>query len=56
MNAAFGMVAEFESPEQVLAAAKRVRELGYRDLDAFAPFAVEGLAEAIGFERPASHW
>ncbi|HEY5706249.1 MAG TPA: DUF3341 domain-containing protein [Terrimicrobiaceae bacterium] len=51
MNTAYGIVAEFESPEQVLAAAKRVRELGYRDLDAFTPFAVEGLAEAIGFEK-----
>ena len=51
MNAAYGMVAEFESPEQVLASAKRIRETGYRDLDAFTPFAVEGLAEAIGFER-----
>jgi hypothetical protein len=51
MNTVYGMVAEFESPEQVLAAAKRIRELGYRDLDAFTPFAVEGLAEAIGFER-----
>jgi Alternative complex III, ActD subunit len=51
MNAAYGTVAEFESPEQVLASAKRIREMGYRDLDAFTPFAVEGLAEAIGFER-----
>jgi hypothetical protein len=56
MNAAFGMVAEFESPEQVLAAAKRVRELGYRDLDAFTPFAVEGLAKRSASKRPASHW
>ena len=44
MNAAYGTVAEFESPEQVLASAKRIREMGYRDLDAFKPFAVEGLA------------
>ncbi len=43
MNAAYGIVAEFESPEQALAAAKRVYEMGYRDLDAFTPFAVEGL-------------
>lgn len=45
----YGLVAEFESPEQLLAAAQRTREAGYRRIDAFSPMPVEGLAEAVGF-------
>src|SRR5439155_1542132 len=42
---------EFESPETLLAAARRVREAGYRRIDACVPFPVEGLTEALGFRR-----
>jgi hypothetical protein len=43
-------MAEFETPEQVLAAAHRTRAAGYQRIDAFSPIPVEGLAEAVGFE------
>ncbi|MGC2333008.1 MAG: DUF3341 domain-containing protein [Candidatus Acidiferrales bacterium] len=46
----YGMMAEFETPEQVLEAAKRTHEAGYRRIDAFTPIPVEGLAEAVGFD------
>jgi Protein of unknown function (DUF3341) len=46
----YGLMAEFETPEEVLAAAHRTRAAGYRRIDAFTPFPVEGLAEAVGFE------
>jgi hypothetical protein len=46
----YGLMAEFESPEQVLAAARRTREAGYTRIDAFSPIPVEGLAEAVGFD------
>ena len=45
----YGLVAEFESPEQLLNAAHRAREAGYRSVDAFSPMPIEGLAEAVGF-------
>ena len=45
----YGLVAEFESPDQLLNAAHRTREAGYRRIDAFSPMPVEGLAEAVGF-------
>jgi len=49
----YGLIAEFEEHEQVLAAAKRAYAEGYRRMDAFSPFPVEGLAEALGHEHTA---
>lgn len=46
----YGLMAEFETPEEVLAAAHRTRAEGYRRVDAYSPIPVEGLAEAIGFD------
>src|SRR5579859_4828918 len=47
----YGLMAEFETPEQVLQAAERARDEGYRRMDAYTPFPVEGLAEAVGFYK-----
>jgi hypothetical protein len=44
----YGLMAEFDSPERLLAAAKRSREAGYRELDAYTPFPIEAVAEALG--------
>jgi hypothetical protein len=44
-----GIMGEFESPDQLLAAAKKAREAGYKHIDAFTPIPIEGLAQAIGF-------
>jgi hypothetical protein len=45
----YGLMAEFDTPEQLLDAAEKAREEGYREMDAYAPMPVEGLAEAVGF-------
>jgi hypothetical protein len=47
----YGLMAEFGTPEAVVAAAERARAEGYRRIDAYSPFPVEGLAEAVGFHK-----
>lgn len=47
----YGLLAEFDTADLVLAAAERSYAEGYRQMDAYTPFPVEGLAEAIGFHR-----
>jgi hypothetical protein len=47
----YGLMAEFETTDDLLNAAHRAHEAGYRQMDAFTPFPVEGLAEAIGFHK-----
>lgn len=36
----FGLLAEFETPEALIAATERTRKAGYRELDTFTPFPV----------------
>ena len=43
----YGLAAEFATSEHLLTAAKRLREAGYRRLDAYTPFAMEGLTEVL---------
>jgi hypothetical protein len=47
--AIYGIMAEFNRAEDVMAAARAARARGYRRMDAYTPFPVEGLAEEIGF-------
>jgi hypothetical protein len=47
----YGLMAEFETTDALMSAAHRTYEAGYRQIDAFTPFPVEGLAEAIGFHK-----
>jgi hypothetical protein len=44
-------MAEFDSPETLLEASRRAFAEGFRRMDAYSPFPVDGLAEAIGFPR-----
>src|SRR5438876_517494 len=48
MNETYGLLAEFSTHEELLRAAKKAYEAGFRKMDGFAPFPVEGLAEALG--------
>jgi hypothetical protein len=51
-----GLVAEFSDPDMLVAAANAAREAGYVRLDAYTPFPIHGLAEAIGFEDGRVPW
>jgi hypothetical protein len=47
----YGVMGEFETAEQLIQAAKKTREAGYRHVDAYAPYPVEGLSEALRLHR-----
>jgi hypothetical protein len=47
----YGLMAEFDSAKELVAAAHKTREAGYQKIDAYSPFPIEGLAEAIGFHK-----
>lgn len=45
---AYGLMAEFATPSELLGATRRAYAEGYRRMDAYSPFPVENLAEALG--------
>jgi hypothetical protein len=47
----YGLMAEFDNVNDVIAAARRVYGAGYRKIDAYSPFPLEELSEAIGFHK-----
>ena len=47
----YGLMAEFDSAQELVAAAHRTHEAGYQKIDAYSSFPIEGLAEAIGFHK-----
>ena len=47
----YGLMAEFDSPRTLVEATRHAYERGYRLMDAYTPFPVEGLAEALGFHH-----
>src|SRR5919201_439644 len=49
----YGILAEFGTAEQLLRATRRAYAAGFRTMDAYAPFPVEGLSDALGFHPKA---
>lgn len=52
----YGLVAEFEQVDQLEAAADAAREAGYRTIDAYTPYPVEGLDERLGMSPTRLGW
>ena len=52
----YGLLAEFDEPDRLVAAARAAHDDGYRKMDAYTPFPVEHLAEAIGFRTTRLPW
>jgi hypothetical protein len=46
--ATYGLLAEFDDPNALVAAAHRARHEGYRRMDGYSPFPIEELHEALG--------
>src|ERR1700744_3506191 len=47
----YGLMAEFDNPTDLVKAARAARELGYRKLDAYSPYPIEELNEALHLHR-----
>lgn len=47
----YGVMGEFDDARVILEAAERAYAAGYRKMDAYSPFPVHGLDEAIGFHK-----
>ena len=47
----YGLLAEFRTPEELVRAAAKMREAGYTRSEAYSPFPVHGLSDALGFTR-----
>lgn len=45
----FGLLAEFDAAERLATGVGKAVEAGYRRMDAYSPFPVEGIAEKLGF-------
>src|SRR3954470_5572631 len=43
----YGLMAEFETPGQLVAAARKVREAGFKKFDAFTPYPIHELDDAM---------
>jgi hypothetical protein len=51
-----GVLGEFEDPEAMLRAIHELKRRGWRRLDAFTPYPVEGLEEALDLRRSTLNW
>jgi len=49
----WGLMAEFDSPADLVRACRAAREAGYRQMDAYTPFPMEAVFEALGLHRNA---
>ena len=47
----YGLLAEFDTPTELVRAAEAAYAAGYRRMDCYTPYPVEEAAEAIGFHR-----
>jgi Alternative complex III, ActD subunit len=52
----YGLMAEFEQPEDLIRAAHRAHEAGYRKMDAYTPFPIEEVSEAVGHHHTILPW
>ena len=47
----YGVMAQFDNPSALVAAARETYAAGYRRINGYSPFPIEELSDAIGFQR-----
>ena len=52
----YGLLAEFDQADAVLAAARQAYAAGYRQMNAYTPFPLEGLSESLGQKPTRLPW
>ena len=52
----WALLAEFETPEQLVAAAQKANEQGYRKMEAYSPLPIQELPAAMGLGRTRLPW
>jgi hypothetical protein len=53
---AYGLVAEFDDPDDLMAAAEAAYHQGYRTMDAYSPFPIHGMDDALGIQETKLPW
>ncbi|MFN3150116.1 quinol:electron acceptor oxidoreductase subunit ActD [Bremerella sp.] len=51
-----GLMAQFDDPDSLLAACEKVRKAGYTKTDAYTPFPLHGIDEALGIKPTILPW
>jgi hypothetical protein len=52
----YGVLAEFDSAADLMHAAEKVRDAGYKEFDCHSPFPIHGMDEAMGLKRSPLGW
>lgn len=52
----YGIIAEFLSPDALLRATERTRDAGYKKFEAYTPFPIHGLTDAMGYQDVRVKW
>jgi hypothetical protein len=52
----YGAMGAFSTPEELVTAGRKIREMGYKKIDAMTPFPVHGIDEAIGVPYSSIGW
>jgi len=52
----YGIMAEFNSPAEVLHAAEKIRDAGFRRWDVFSPFPIHGIDKVMGYRNSLVGW
>ncbi|HCR31676.1 MAG TPA: DUF3341 domain-containing protein [Opitutae bacterium] len=47
----YGLIAKFDSPADIMHAAEKVRDAGYKNWDVITPFPIHGMDAAMGLKR-----